>query len=237
MARVITYARACNAVYDASPTIPSPWKRVAFQASGGGLQDAFQGAAFVRGSHMIVAFKGTSSAADVVTDAKLGVGMNTVQYACAARFMGTLPVQGKDVTLCGHSLGGAIAQIIGNRHRLPFITFNAPGVGLISRNLDEVAATVPLGTAALRTAGAVVSAIRHPMQAAQDLGSITYRVRGVNFRLGRDVVGSIGVHYGPVIEIPYSGGSFDVIEKHKMTSVLASLETSRYRNVRLDALV
>ncbi len=236
MARVITYARACNAVYDEDPKIPAPWKRIAFKKSTGGLYGAFQGAAFTARDEVIVAFKGTNSAGDAVADAKLTVGMNTHQYAQAAAFLDTVPVSGKKVSVCGHSLGGAIAQIIGNRHRLPFITFNAPGVGLISRNLGEVGLTL-FGTAAIRTVGTMASAIRHPHQALQDAGSVFHRVQGVNIRLGKDVVGCVGVHYGPVIEIPYSGGTFDVGTKHKMTTMLTELETSPYRNRRLDALV
>lgn len=236
MARVITCARLSDAVYSNDPRLDK-WTRIAFKKAGNGLRDAFQGAAFRRGTEVLVAFKGTSGVADGIADIKLGVGMNTSHYADAAEFLASVPVAGRSVVLCGHSLGGAIAQIIGNRHRLPFVTFNAPGVGLLSRNVGEVAVSMGLGTAAVRTAGAVASAFRHPVQAAQDLGSVFHRVRGVNFRLGKDVVGCIGVHYGRVIEITYSGGTLDVAAKHRMTTVLAALEKSSHRNVRVDTLM
>jgi hypothetical protein len=141
------------------------------------------------------------------------------------------------VSVCGHSLGGAIAQIVGNRLRLPFVTFNAPGVGIISRNVGEVASTVALGTMLTRSLGALSSAAMHPVQAAQDAASLTYRVRGANFRLGKDVVGCIGVHYGRVIEIPYSGGALDVGTKHRMVTVLAALEGSSYRDMPMESVV
>lgn len=236
MASMMTYARMADAVYADDPAVDG-WTRVGFDATRGSLTDPFQGAAFRRGNEVVFAFKGTSSAGDAVTDAKLGVGMNTHQYARAGEFVSRTPVEGARVSLTGHSLGGAIAQIIGNRHRLAFVTFNAPGVGLVSRNVGEVAATLGLGTAALRSAGAAISAIRHPMQAMQDAGSLFYRVRGMNFRVGKDVVGCIGVHYGPVVELAYSGGAMDVLTKHRMATVISCLAASSYRDMELEQVV
>jgi hypothetical protein len=237
MASILTCARMADAVYDTDPQVPG-WTRVAFRPSGAGLAEAFQGAAFQRGHETIFAFKGTSQGRDAIADVKLGVGMNTYQYASAYEFVGgAMGSAAQKVAVCGHSLGGAIAQIVGNRARLPFVTFNAPGVGLMSRNVDEMAVTAGTGTALLRGAGALVSAAWHPMQAARDVGSMFYRVRGVNFRLGKDVVGSIGVHYGQVVEIPYAGGALDVLAKHKMTTMLEALEGSNYGNRELESVV
>lgn len=243
MPRIITYARLSNLVYNdtidnSDELLGGRWKLLKFQPAAGGIHGAFQGAAFGRGRHVIIAFKGTrpgrTLAGDVLADLKLGVGMNTHQFAQAADFLATVPVSGKSVSVCGHSLGGAIAQIIGNRHRLPFATFNAPGVALFSRNVAEVA-TSPLGPA--RVVGAAVSALRHPVQAAQDLGAVFHWVSGVNFRLGKDAVGCVGVHYGKVIEIPFTGSALAIGEKHKMASMLEALKTSGYRNTELSALV
>ncbi|MDA1012942.1 MAG: hypothetical protein O3A00_00645 [Planctomycetota bacterium] len=100
----------------------------------------FQGALFKKHNEYVFAFRGTESAQDLVTDGKLGIGMATGQFACAAAFMKMNPIPGAGrVTLCGHSLGGAIAQTIGNREKLRFATFNAPGVGVFSKNLDQMA--------------------------------------------------------------------------------------------------
>jgi pimeloyl-ACP methyl ester carboxylesterase len=237
MATVLTYAEMSNVVYEDNPSIQG-WSRVGFRPSGAGLTDAFQGVAFHGGDEVVFAFKGTSQGRDAIADIKLGIGMNTYQYASAMDFVRSVSLpRGTPASVCGHSLGGAIAQIVGNRLRLPFITFNAPGVGIVSRNLGEVAATVGLGTAALRTAGALVSAVMHPVQAAQDAAAFFQWVRGVNFRLGKDVVGMIGVHYGRVIEIPYSGGSLDVLTKHKMVTVIAALQGTTYRDMALESLV
>ena len=88
----------------------------------------------------------------------------------------------------------------------------------------------------LRTAGAMASAVMLPVQAAQEAAALTHWVRGANFRLGKDVVGLTGVHYGRVIEIPYSGGSFDVGTKHRMVTMLDALETSSYRDMPLESV-
>ena len=237
MAKIMTYAQMADAVYADDPQVDG-WGRIGFKRSGTGLTDAFQGAAFRKGNEVAFAFKGTSNARDLVADAKLAIGMNTAQYSGAETFVKSVLIpRGCQVVVTGHSLGGAIAQVVGNRQRLAFVTFNAPGVGVMSRNVGEMAASAQLGTMALRGAGTVLSAFRHPMQAARDLASIFYWVKGVNFRLGKDVVGCTGVHYGKVIEIPYSGGALDLLAKHKMTTMLEELAGSPFQGMELSALV
>lgn len=239
MASILTYAHLANAVYEDDPSVEG-WVRADMQSTVSSLWegDGFQGAAFKNADEIVFAFKGTANLQDVVTDIKLGVGMNTDQFYQGYQFVKRTQIpEGTKVTICGHSLGGAIAQIVGNRRRMRFVTFNAPGVGIVSRNLGEMAATVATGTMAIRTAGALVSAVRHPVQAMHDAGSFFNRVQGVNFRVGSDVVGSIGVHYGDVIELRYSGGALDLLAKHKMEAVLTALRESSYGGMQLSALV
>ena len=228
MPTVMTFAQACDAVYALKPELPG-YDLVGFDPSTSGFYGAFQAAAFQNQSELIVCFKGTtpSRAGDIVADIKLGMGSNTTHFARGGAFLERLDTAGRNVTLCGHSLGGAIAQIVGNRYRKPFITFNAPGVAIMSRNIGEMMTSPLVGVRILGTVGSVV---RHPVQAWQDASSLGYSVKGVNFRLGKDVVGIIGVHYGKVLEIPYGGGALDIGAKHMMTTVLTALETSVYRN-------
>ena len=222
MASISEYARMCDAVYSDDPQVES-WTRVAFKASGDGWSNAFQGAAFRLGGEIVFACKGTSQKRDVLADLRLGVGMNSSQFSRAEKFIKETGTGGATtVTVTGHSLGGAIAQIAGHRNKLRFVTFNAPGVALYSRNVDQMVASLGIGLA-IRTVGTVVSAVRHPMQAARDLKAAFRKSNGVNIRLGKDVVGSIGVHMGKVIEIPYSGGAMDVMAKHKIGSVIEAL--------------
>ncbi|MEZ4651829.1 MAG: hypothetical protein R3E97_24135 [Candidatus Eisenbacteria bacterium] len=135
MTTLLECARLCDAVYETNPSAAG-WTRIGFHEAGYLPQSAFQGAAFQKAGTVVFAFKGTSVASrsavgDVVADLKLGIGMNTVQFDLAGQFVAdTLIPDGNRVLLTGHSLGGAIAQIVGNRRRLPFVTFNAPGVGV-----------------------------------------------------------------------------------------------------------
>lgn len=237
MATILEYARLSNAVYDDDPQVEG-WTRAAFKRSGSGLNDAFQGAAFTRGTERVFACKGTSSGMDVIADLKLGTGMNTSQFAEAQDFVQRTGTGAAGlVTVCGHSLGGAIAQVVGNRERMRFATFNAPGVALISRNLGEVAQTVATRSALLRIAGAAVSVLRHPFQAAEDVGSMFYRVSGVNFRLGIDVVSRWGVHYGQVVDVPYAGGGANPLDHHSMDNFVTVLEALGYGSRSLADLL
>jgi hypothetical protein len=245
MATVSDYAKLADAVYDDDPSVAG-WTRESFRSSGSGLYNAFQGAVFKNGPDVVFTFKGTSQKRDVVADAKLAAGMNTEQYSDACDYFDKyVMTKGNKVSACGHSLGGAIAQIVGNRKNIPFVTFNAPGVGLFAKpNSDSTIGKIGEGLGLivnpgtyLRVGGAVLSSVRHPQQALQDFKAVTTFVRGVNFRVGKDVVGSYGVHFGKVIELPYSGAALDVLEKHKMKTVKQMLEASNYKDYQLDTLI
>src|SRR5437016_13973499 len=109
MAPILTYAMMADAVYGDNPIVKG-WVTIGFQESGSGIADAFQGAAFKNGNEIVLAFKGTSQMRDVAADAKLAIGMNTFQYSCASDFVDSIEtMSGAEVSLCGHSLGGAIA--------------------------------------------------------------------------------------------------------------------------------
>ena len=45
------------------------------------------------------------------------------------------------------------------------------------------------------------------------------------------------MHYGKVIEIPYSGGALDVLTKHKIGTVIEALESSPYGGMRLESII
>lgn len=216
MATLLELARLANAVYDLSPNVPG-WVRTAMKTASGRL-DGFQAATFARGGDVVVVFRGTAQAMDVVADAKLGTGMNSTYFDAGEEF--AEPYQGKsNVVVTGHSLGGAIAQIVANRGGFVMATFNAPGVGVIaSRNIAQ--STLPMN--AIRTAGMVASAVRHPVQAAKDMRYAFRPVKGVNLCLANDMVSQIGNHYGTVMRIPGVGGN--PLTEHKITTVISVLE-------------
>ncbi len=225
MATVLDCARLAQAAYGGD--LPAGWQPLGqrHQATGG-LWGGFQGLAASQGSTVVFAFKGTapgsvSGVSDITADIKLGAGMNTVQFDQANLYVEQMAAQvpdGATVYVCGHSLGGAIAQIVGNRRRLPLVTFNAPGVGVIAGNLGELALQSPL-MATVRAAGSALSVLRHPVQAAQDAASLFHRVQGTNVRLATDPVSLIGIHYGRLATLPYSGS-----DPHGIATMIGVLE-------------
>jgi pimeloyl-ACP methyl ester carboxylesterase len=229
MVAVLSYGILSNAVYRddlAAGSRVEGWTVARFLAGrGAGLQAAV----FTTGRTTVVAFKGTSpNASDILADLRLGVGMNTAYFSEAEQFVQD-HANLADLVVTGHSLGGAIAQVVGNRRRIPFVTFNAPGVALLAtRNLHTVSPT--LGAA--RLAGGVIGAFLNPMQTARDIGSAFHVSRGVNYRLSGDLVSRYGLHYGQIVNLEGRG---DVLDQHRMTTMIETLERQGYRNIEFPA--
>ena len=216
MATLLDLARLSNAVYDLNPAVPG-WVRGDFHPASGML-DGFQAAVFAKGSEVVIVYRGTAQGMDAVADLKLGTGMNSTYFSAGEEF--AAPYFGRsNVIVTGHSLGGAIAQVVANRRGFLMATFNAPGVAVIaSRNIGEST----LAMNAVRTTGMMASAFRHPMQAGRDIASAFRTVRGVNLCLEFDAVSRIGNHYGQVMRIP--GSSANPLTEHRITTVISVLE-------------
>jgi len=216
------------------------------RSDGGG----FQAAVYNKGIDKVIAFRGTAGGGDYIADAALGFGSNSTYFALAEEFV-EKHGGGSRVILTGHSLGGAIAQIVGNRQRRTICTFNAPGVAVLaSRNL---ASTGPRRLA-IRTAVMAVSAIRFPVQAYRDTISAFNPVHGLNVRLDMCPISQIGVHYGRVLTIPCTvdpqtlpkgGGIFKdhtiafgktELFYHSIDTLVASLESERNSVVRRTSI-
>lgn len=226
MPTVYDYGLMANAVYENSPSVQG-WACPDFRAS---LGSGLQAAVFTRGQKTVAAFKGTTptQGSDLVADLKIGVGMNTSYFSEAEEFVSRY-ANTENLVVTGHSLGGAIAQVVGNRRQIPFVSFNAPGVALMaSRNI----ATATPHMAAIRMAGGLLSALRHPMQTARDIGSALHVSLGVNYRLSSDVVSTIGLHYGDVVSLQSSA---DVLDQHSMDTMQEVLGNAGYRNIEFPA--
>jgi hypothetical protein len=225
MTAILDYGLMADAVYSANPSVPG-WTTTSFLEGG---QSGLQAAVFTSGRMTVVAFRGTSGASDVVADLKICLGMNTSMFSEAEFFFGR-HAPDEDAVLTGHSLGGAIAQIVGNRRRLPFVSFNAPGVALLaSQNLASV---VPALGAARIALGATIGAIRHPMQTLRDIGAAFHTSLGVNYRLSGDLVSAYGLHYGPIVHLQGRG---DPLTQHRMTTMISTLRDCGYKNIRFPA--
>ena len=219
MATLLELAKLSNAVYDLSQEVAG-WTCTPLKCRGG--QPGFQAAEYRRDGDVVIAFRGTSKivSSDGVADLKLFAGMNTTYFAQGDAF--AEPYQGKsNVIVTGHSLGGAIAQVVANRGGFVMATFNAPGVGVIaSRN---IAKSTPWMNA-IRVRGMALSTVRHPIQAARDVQYAFRPVRGVNLCLSKDPISIVGNHYGKVLRI--EGGT--LTNAHSMETVISVLEMPRY---------
>jgi putative lipase involved disintegration of autophagic bodies len=216
MATLLELARMSDAVYTQQPQLAG-WVRTGFQASSGAL-DGFQAAIFTRGGEVVVVFRGTAQAMDGIADLKLGTGMNSTYFDAGDQIAAAYQGQA-NVTVTGHSLGGAIAQVVANRGGFVMATFNAPGVGVIaSRNIGQSNPAMNV----VRTAGMLASSVRHPVQAMRDVTNAFRQVRGVNLCLEGDAVSRIGNHYGRVLRI--HGTSTNPLTEHRITTLISVLE-------------
>ncbi len=219
MVSLLELSYMSNAAYDTEMSrgaVVRGWSCRRIQRASGSL-NGFQGAIFTKGGTTVVAFRGTAQGMDVVADLKLGTGMNSTYFDLGEQFASR--ATGANVIVTGHSLGGAIAQVVANRGGYIMATFNAPGVGVIaSRNILR---SNPLMNT-VRVAGMMVSAARHPFQAASDVANVFRSVRGVNICLQNDVVSRIGNHYGRVMRI--AGTTSNPATEHGIETVISVLE-------------
>lgn len=101
------------------------------------LKENFACAAYKNGNKVIIAFRGTDDNIDkYVTDLDIALGnIPTVSFVYAKTFYLNLVQYFEDqdidveIEFTGHSLGGAIAQLMGSQNKnCKTVTFNAPGM-------------------------------------------------------------------------------------------------------------
>lgn len=213
MPTILEFAHMSSGAYDDQPSVAGWIAAPPIYDRNSGLRTVV----FTNRSIAVVAFRGTDAVSDLVEDAELSLGMNTAMYPVAQQIVAQVGANAP-VLVTGHSLGGAVAQTVGKRMEVPFVTFNAPGVALLaSQNI----VTANPHMVALRLAGALHGAQSRPMQALQDMRSAFNTVNGVNYRLSIDIVSSTGVHYGDVVTLP--AGTADPYQAHRIVTMIGVL--------------
>lgn len=110
--------------------IPKDWIRIAEQDS----KNGFHGEAFYKNGTIVVSFRGTDEFInDLLKEDILKLGLNKLlaQYIYAQEFYKKVKKDfpNKKIIFTGHSLGGSLAQLMGNETGNKTVTFNAYGVG------------------------------------------------------------------------------------------------------------
>lgn len=210
------FARMANAVYELDSNGHAiagfVHQRFEEEERWGWTRTDFKGCVYSREStkEFVVAFQGTvpKKAGDIASDVQIVLGI-LPQYCSAAlrlfevaktRFEGYRPY------LTGHSLGGAVAQVIGHWMHVPFVTFNAPGMwGFIQT--AKILDWTPDGLYSLM--GTFKGTAFDKQRAST----------GRNFRNILDPVSAYGSHYGPVTR-------FWCGDLHSMNALEASILAS-----------
>ncbi len=125
--------------------LPSGWERIDISDTDESW-DGFFGAAYRRGNHVVVAIRGTNDfdnpqhdtfsaisrfIPDLFNDFMLAIGKLPPQFLSAKSYFDKIASNLKEhetISLTGHSLGGAISQLIAVKENVRAMVFDSPGV-------------------------------------------------------------------------------------------------------------
>lgn len=217
MATMLEYANLANAVYSRETHLVGGWDCQLWE-EGTWFGNGFQGGIYQGDGEVIVAFKGTAlgsdtTVSDLTADARIGVGVIPNQAGGAYRMV----VTGKEIagsrpiTIVGHSLGGALAQVAGVWCELPFVAFNSPGMK------DHIKASA--------------YNVFKPVQMARTLKSKSPdQISGWNMRINGDPVSRFGHHVGVEAVLPGAAVS-NPLKAHSMDTCLDAVNASDYKTL------
>jgi hypothetical protein len=163
------------------------------------------------GDAQAIAFRGTNDLWDgIVDDSSIAAGHTPPQAFAAMRFVELVGAVNSTTTyLTGHSLGGALAILVGALTGLPTVTFNAPGV------MDACVEFSVLRSPASRFLAAVARCVR---------GS-----RTKNVRIDGDVVSSFfttGLQTGSREAYSARQCGLDALCRHEISTCLKSVRAN-----------
>lgn len=162
-----------------------------------------------RGSSNSPFTKGDGKKDWTVDDATLAAGLTPERAADCVTYAEQLKKQylNSFILVAGHSLGGYLAQVVGVKCDLPFITYNAPpALGTFSGKLAD---------------GSRASKFN----------------KGVNLRINWDPVSKLtaGSHVGPVITLPHVGGN--IFNAHTNGAIEKSMNQAKFKDTAAMAFI
>ena len=164
----------------------------------------FHGACYVKEEDAAIVFAGTNfkSSKDLSADLSMAAGRVPSQANRAADLVGTYGSWAKthagvkNFMVSGHSLGGALTQLVATAMELPFVTFNAYGADGLAKDGSNA-----IGQVAKWSKGGA---------------------EGINVRADWDPVSKLSGHIGKVITIATGGA---VLKAHSITPLAEFLES------------
>jgi hypothetical protein len=177
--------------------------------------DGFQGGIFANDQEIIVGFSGTKGGLTTApvsqNSGNVRIGLNVIpNMAGSAQAMVSWAKKaawGRPVSIVGHSLGGGLAQVVGNWSGCPFISLNGPGM---KSHLKQSAFN-----------------IFKPMQMVRSaLSANTDDTVGICFTVKGDFVGEFGYHVG--VEYVLDGGN--TASKHSLDALYVGLNKKGWRD-------
>jgi hypothetical protein len=166
--------------------------------------DGFQGGIWQSKTDVVVGCCGTNPKqkgkflSDLSADIKIGLRIMPNQASSARKMVkAAKEIAGpkRRVSVCGHSLGGGLAQVVGVWEQVPFVTFNAPAMKHV---IKAAQVNIFKPQVMLRTILA---------KSADDTSGVNFRIRGLGMDgvVRNDIVsvhGLAGGHVGMVVDLP-----------------------------------
>jgi putative lipase involved disintegration of autophagic bodies len=174
--------------------------------------DGFQGGVFTNNREIVVGFSGTKGGLTTApisqNTANARIGVNVIPNLAGSAFAmvewAKSIANGRPISLVGHSLGGGLAQVVGNWSGCPFISFNGPGM---KSHLKMSAFN-----------------IFKPRQMYRSIASAsTEDTVGICFFVTNDFVGTFGYGVGWEVDL----GRYD--DSHSMNSIFSGINRKGWR--------
>lgn len=211
------YYKGMNQYYDPDPGhMVDDWTVQKWE-KGTLFGDGFQGGIWQNATDVVVGCCGTNTKqkgkfiADLIADIKIALRILPSQCNSARKMVrAAKQIAGphRRVSVCGHSLGGGLAQVVGVWEKVPFVTFNAPAMKTAIKTSKIGNTSGIFGFPFV--GGSVVAAIATSRSTySDDAPGVNFRIRGIDYQGNErnDVVsshfwGAAGDHVGMVVDLP-----------------------------------